>query len=302
MPCQKFVLNHRENMTLDSPQVHHHHQQLLLLPLLRWMDRMGRLFQSSPLVHQHSAPEQRAMHQQLVGEWGRDLVRQVGHADVEKGKIDRKSVLVDDGELAAVALCRESFVQLPDPSRVELNADDLTLHMAHSVAVSIRRWPHLMRILGKSYDTLPLSPSWPFQAALPSVHPLLVQSRGPCRCSGYCSSQRWPAGDPRDTAWVSTHQVGNISLFCLHNGGGHCVMPHLDNQRVAQEMLTPRGVVLHRNEAGLGPVRLATVLGHFPILLLALLLSLCCLRFAPSAARSCPSLLLRPPHVTSKPG
>jgi hypothetical protein len=153
---------------------------------------MGRLFPSSPLVHEHSAPEERAMHQQLVGERSRDLVRQVGHADVEKGKIDRKSVLIDDGELSAVAFCRESFIQLPDPSRVELNADDLSLHEAHSVAVSIRRRSHLMRIPEKSYEVHPLSPSWPFRVALPSEHPLLVQSRGPCRCSGYCSSQRWP--------------------------------------------------------------------------------------------------------------
>jgi len=71
-----------------------------------------------------------------------------------------------------------------------------------------------------------------------------------------------------------------------HNGGGLCMMPHLDNQRVAQEMLTPRGVVLHCNEPGLGPVRLAVVLWHFLPLPLALLLSLYCLRLvAPSAAR-----------------
>ena len=76
------------------------------------------------LIHDDCSSECWSVSQELESEWRRDIVRDVGHTEIEERQLLFHKVTMDDSEVLLIGRVLNSTLELEDHSRVELNGND----------------------------------------------------------------------------------------------------------------------------------------------------------------------------------
>lgn len=77
------------------------------------------------LKHQNCASKHRFLGKQFEDQGRADLIRNISHADIKKGKLNLKTVSWDEGELVGVLAVLESFREFSNHARVDFDCNNL---------------------------------------------------------------------------------------------------------------------------------------------------------------------------------